>query len=136
RPSGPARSGRDTAERAGGGGAGEVESLRRAPGLEAADRQAAGDIGHRVRRDGRAQAPAQRCEPLQVLVLVEARDVGAGRIADRGTGEGGIAALGSELQVAFDAGEPAPELPIVAGLRAAQGAVEIEGCIGDELAAS
>ena len=124
-------------------------------GSDRADGETAGGIGHHVGRDGRAKTPAHGAEPIEVMALHEVRrhrriEPGS-RIADcAGTDIVRRGSLPRHLDVGFEAGNPIARLPIVAGLDAADCAVELvrgaggeqrrarcriaEGCVGLRLA--
>jgi hypothetical protein len=116
---------------------GGVEGGHISRGVESANGDAAGQVHNSARRRRRANATAQRGEPFQGLVLVEAGDFGSIRIADcAGADERRISALAGELDVGLDPCEPIAELPIVTGLRAPDDAIERKGRAGGERAAA
>ncbi len=99
-------------------------------GSDRADREAAGGIGHDIRRDGGAEAPAHGAEPIEVVALHEARRhrriEADGRIADcAGTDIVRRCALPRLLNVGFETRNPIACLPIVSGLHAADYAPEV-----------
>ena len=109
-----------------------TEAGNRPGGFDLAHGEAAGDIGHHVGSDGRADTAAQRREPIELLVTVECRADGCVEadecgIAQRGrTAEFRVRLLGGERNVALDAcHQPRRCHPVVAALQAADHAAEI-----------
>src|SRR5262249_17008643 len=110
-----------------------VEAEDRAGGHHLADRDAARDVSDGIRGDGYAEPRAQRCEPFELLAVLEpgdprgiADDADETRIADLAGAHGvELCALTGVVQVAFDAGEKNAGEPVVAGLGAADRSVEL-----------
>src|SRR4029077_11512229 len=110
---------------------GASEPGHEARALDLAIARAAGGVEqHRRRRDCRAQAPAQRSEPIHTLTQGDSRcadtrgrGYGAGRqtTTDR---RGGL--LTGPLDVGFDAEDQTARLPVVSTLRAKYRAFESE----------
>jgi hypothetical protein len=117
-----------------------VEAEDRARSHDFADREPARDIGDGIRRDGETQPAAQRCKPLELLAVLElgedrriADDADQARIADLAGAHGvELGALAGVIEVALDPGEQDASEPVVAGLCAADRAVEVTRGAGCE----
>src|SRR5262249_11701199 len=101
---------------------------------------AARDVSDGIRRHGYAEPRAQRCEPFELLALLEpgdhrgiADDADESRIADLAGAHGvELCALAGVVQVPFDAGEKSAGEPGGAGLAAADRSVELTRVGGRE----
>src|SRR4029077_11164767 len=95
--------------------------------LGLAVRQTAGAENQRPLIDEIAHTSARRAEPVQFLLCGQ-------RQRDKGCDLGEVAVRIGPLNIGFEAGDPNPaNLPIVAKLRAAEGAIDIDALGSREL---